>query len=233
LIITGLYSHKNGEEILQKEHPTILQEIRTVISAINAESCRLKEPQKNEVKRAARVSVTHFYSPIHLNALFDWYLHELGWLIKPRIKTKDKTRAGFREMDALKERVGLEIQMGKYSFLTYDIVAKMVIFKNLGLIEYGIEICPMASMLPHMSSGIGAYEQVIWDLKCRGIADIDIPVVVLGVESEEIYQQRQGANKFRQVPRFEGDETKPEIEINRTIDLEKVRQKVRETGLEV
>ena len=82
----------------------------------------------------------------------------------------------------VKYNVGVEVQLGKYSFLTYDIIAKMVIFKNLGVIDCGIEICPMQSMLPHMSTGIGAFEQVRWDLEHRGIADIDIPVVVLGIE---------------------------------------------------
>jgi hypothetical protein len=71
-------------------------------------------------------------------------------------------------MDFLKEKLGLEVQIGKYAFLTYDIVAKMVIFRNLGVIDCGIELCPMTSMLPHLSSGIGSFEQVVWDLKYRG-----------------------------------------------------------------
>jgi hypothetical protein len=45
---------------------------------------------------------------------------------------------------------------------------------------------PMASMLPHLSSGIGSFEQVIWDLEVRGVSDIDVPVLVLGFESDEI-----------------------------------------------
>ena len=99
----------------------------------------------------------------------------------------DLSREGFREMDAIKERLGLEIQLGKYAFLTYDIVAKMVIFKNLNIIDLGIEICPMASMLPHMSSGIGAFEQVVWDLNHReSVPGFDVPVLILGIESERI-----------------------------------------------
>jgi hypothetical protein len=139
--INGYYSHKGGEEFLRKNHPHVLAEVEAVILAIKAKSCRLKAPEKNEITRAKRAGVTHFYSPPHLNALFDLYLFRLGWDIKPRIQTNDPSREGYREMDALKEKVGVEVQIGKYSFLTYDIVAKMVIFRNLEVIECGIEIC--------------------------------------------------------------------------------------------
>ena len=56
-------------------------------------------------------------------------------------------------MDAVKRTLGLELQFGKYSFLTYDIIAKLVIAKNVELIQAGIEVCFMSSMLPHLSSG--------------------------------------------------------------------------------
>lgn len=187
--ISGYYSHKDGEGYIRRNHPLVLQEVEAVIAEIDAESCRLKLPKWEEVRRAERAGITHFYSPLHLNALFDYFLFKLGWELKPRIKTNDPSRFGYREIDYLKEKVGVEVQIGKYSFLTYDIVAKMVIFHKLGVIDCGVEICPMASMLPHMSSGIGSFEQVTWDLQIRGVADIDIPVLVLGFESEQMYAQ--------------------------------------------
>lgn len=32
-----------------------------------------------------------------------------------------------------------------------------------------------------MSSGVSYFEQIVWDLEHRGVADIDIPVLVVGV----------------------------------------------------
>jgi hypothetical protein len=192
LRIAGIYSHAGAEQIIQDRWQSQLNAIQEIIGLINAERCRLKAPQHNEVARAVRRGITHFFSPPHLNSLFDYYLHQRGWDIKPRIYTGDADReGGFREMDAIQYRLGLELQFGKYSFLTYDIIAKMVIFRNCDLIDCGVEICLMSSMLPHMSSGIGAFEQVVWDLRTRGTCDADIPVLVLGIESDEFNLLRQ------------------------------------------
>ena len=32
-----------------------------------------------------------------------------------------------------------------------------------------------------MSSGVSYFEQFAWDLEKRGVADIDIPVLILGI----------------------------------------------------
>ena len=32
-----------------------------------------------------------------------------------------------------------------------------------------------------MSTGVSYFEQIVWDLEQRGVANIDIPVLVLGV----------------------------------------------------
>jgi hypothetical protein len=252
--ITRRYSHNNGKELIEENHSDILKDIEKVISSIDAESCRLKEPKDKEKARAKRAGVTLFYSPRHLNALFDWYFFQLGWDIKPRIKTHDVGRTGYREMDFLKDRVGVEVQMGKYSFLVYDMVAKLVIFRNLGIIECGCEICPMASMLPQMSSGIGAFEQVVWDLEARGVADIDVPVLVLGIEPEgsktrlkfpggktlSIQEEppsyyEAGSGKPKQEALFEMH-TEPEIVLNRYRKKglpQGTLERVRETGQQV
>ena len=52
-------------------------------------------------------------------------------------------------MDFIKEKLGVEVQFGKYSFMVYNVCAKM---------------------------------QFIWDLEQRGVADIDIPVLILGID---------------------------------------------------
>jgi hypothetical protein len=239
VIIARRYSYHGGEDLINNLYPDHLKEIESVILAIDAEACRLKKPEGKEINRAKRIGVDRFYSPKHLNALFDWHLFRRGWDLKPRIYTKDITREGYREMDALKDKLGVEIQFGKYSFLTYDIVAKMVIFKNLGVIDYGIEICPMASMLPHLSSGIGAFEQVIWDLKYRGTTDSDVPVLVLGIESEALYTDRlQREAAIPQQPSLFGDTDavpeEPIVELMRYKQLtEETLNRVQDTGADV
>lgn len=224
--VAGTYSHAGGEEFITERYPHLLSDIHEIIELIDAEKCRLKQPKGKEISRAIRRGITHFFSPVHFNVLFDWYLFNRDWYIKPRIITHDPTREGYREIDAIREGVGVELQFGKYSFLTYDIIAKMVIFRNIGLIKCGIELCLMASMLPHMSSGIGAFEQVIWDLKYRGKADIDVPVLVIGIESNEFHLARS-PQSAQTIP-------EPTYVLDRSIRPgAKTIKKLRQTGLDV
>ncbi|MGC9219194.1 MAG: BglII/BstYI family type II restriction endonuclease, partial [Athalassotoga sp.] len=67
------------------------------------------------------------------------------------------------------------------AFMTNNVCAKMIIFHNLGIIDAGIEIVPMKIMSEQMSTGVSYFEQIKWDLEHRGIADIDIPVIVMGI----------------------------------------------------
>lgn len=85
-------------------------------------------------------------------------------------------------MDFLKERLGVEIQFGKYAFMVYNVCAKMTIFRNLDYIEAGIEIVPVKSFADDMSTGVSYFEQFVWDLEQRGVADIDIPVLIFGID---------------------------------------------------
>lgn len=60
--------------------------------------------------------------------------------------------------------------------------AKMTIFHNPGFIDTGIEIVPVKGFADSMSTGVSYFEQFVWDLDKRGVAGIDIPVLILGVD---------------------------------------------------
>ena len=51
----------------------------------------------------------------------------------------------------------------------------------IGVIDVGIEIVTVKDFVTDMSSGVSYFEQFVWDLQHRGIADIDIPVLILGM----------------------------------------------------
>jgi hypothetical protein len=90
----------------------------------------------------------------------------------------------YRDMDFVKEKLGIEVQFGKYSFMVYNVCAKMTIFHKRGIIEAGIEIVPVKRLVADMSSGVSFYEQFLWDLEERGVSDIDIPVLVIGIDDQ-------------------------------------------------
>ncbi len=85
-------------------------------------------------------------------------------------------------MDFLKNKLGVEVQFGKYSFMVYNVCAKMTIFKNLAHINAGIEIVPVKHFADHMSTGVSYFEQFVWDLHQRGVSNIDVPVLIIGID---------------------------------------------------
>ena len=87
----------------------------------------------------------------------------------------------YREMDFVRDRVGVEVQFGKYAFMVYNVCAKMTIFHNEGVIDVGVEIVPLKELASEMSTGVSYFEQLVWDLEHRGVSDIDIPVLILGI----------------------------------------------------
>jgi hypothetical protein len=99
-----------------------------------------------------------------------------------------EAQGGLRVSDSvlrsqLSARLGLEVQFGKYAFMVYNVCAKMTIFHNLDIIDVGIEVVPVKAFADEMSTGVSYFEQFVWDLEHRGVADIDIPVLILGLSA--------------------------------------------------
>jgi len=186
--IVKTYSFKSGEEFIEKRYKSELLEVEAAIRHANATSC-LTKPSSEKTKVGQLL-----YSPADLNKTMKMELRDHGWTEKsdgkkgyhePRYAF-GKNR--FREMDGIKNKVGLEIQFGKYAFMGYDIFSKMVIFNKLGLIKCGIEVVAVHELCKHMSTGVSDFDQLLIDFKYRGESNIDIPVLVIGIgltEQEE------------------------------------------------
>lgn len=190
MIIGGLYSFKNGKEVIEKHFASELQEVREVINSIDAQKL------KNKVSKEKTMQGRILYSPSGLNKAFKIEFEQKNWKkekIYCEYQDYNYYAADFtpylpsgrqrphREMDFLKNRVGVEVQLGKYAFMAYNVCAKMTIFHNLGYIDVGIEIVPLKQLAYEMSTGVSYFEQIVWDLEQRGVADIDIPVLIMGI----------------------------------------------------
>ncbi len=66
--------------------------------------------------------------------------------------------------------------------MVYNVCAKMTIFHQLDIIKMGIEVVPVKGFADDMSTGVSYFEQFVWDLEHRGVSDIDIPVLILGID---------------------------------------------------
>ena len=67
--------------------------------------------------------------------------------------------------------------------MVYNVCAKMTIFNKLDYIDYGVEIVPVKAFADEMSTGVSYFEQFIWDLGQRGVSNIDIPVLIVGIDA--------------------------------------------------
>jgi hypothetical protein len=187
MIIAAVYSFNNGEEVVNQKYPELLKEVNAIIKNVKADEHLTKKSKEKTMPGKM------LYSPKSLNQAFKKEFYDLNWHNR-RVKcqyptqfyTKDYTPESikgktFREMDFLKEKLGIELQLGKYSFMVYNVCAKMTIFRNLGFIDAGIEIVPIKSLADKMSTGVSYFEQFVWDLENRGISNIDIPVLIFGI----------------------------------------------------
>lgn len=189
--IVAQYSFNNGKGFLEQHHKSELDEVKDVVSSVVGS--RLKTKISLEKTMPGRA----LYSPRALNKEFRSFFEKKGWRtgkfvripVKTYIPEIAKEHKGFREMDAIKNNVGVEVQFGKYAFMVYNVAAKMTIFANQGLIDCGIEIVPMLSLASEMSTGVSYFEQIKTDLEMRGVSNIDIPVLILGIDVARPRQQ--------------------------------------------
>ena len=197
------YSHLNGLEFILVHKPALWNEIIKVINSIDAEKCKTKiSKEKTKVGKI-------LYSPIEMNQSFKKRLSKLNWL-ESRVSywvTKDdklirKTLTmnpddqkkaiestgesaifSYNQTDFVKDRVAIEVQFGKYSFVAYDLFVKHLAFYVGDKIDVGIEILPMKSLQNQMSSGVAYYEGELYNVVRQGRGVPAVPLVIIGIDS--------------------------------------------------
>jgi|FaiFalFF_MnMetaG_3_1042247.scaffolds.fasta_scaffold06330_3 hypothetical protein len=181
MYIIAEFSHKNGKDFILKNHPSEFDEIKHVIAEIDAEKFKTK------ISKEKTMPGKVLYSPTELNEEFRKRFEALGWRsvrinVQTFVPETGETSVGFREMDFVKNKLGLEIQFGKYAFMVYNVLAKGTIFARRGIIDSLVEVTPMKDMAEEMSTGVSFFEMVKTDLEQRGESEIDIPTLLLGVD---------------------------------------------------
>ena len=199
--IVETYSHLNGLEFLLVHKPNLWEEVQSVVAGVNAEKC------KNKVSKEKTMKGKLLYSPIDMNAAFKKLLRDKDWqesrvrywvtkneklirktlTIPPEIQKKEIEAAGetpifsYNQTDFVKDRVAIEVQFGKYSFVAYDLFVKHLAFYVGDEIDVGIEILPMKSLQSQMSSGVAYYEGEFYNVVRQGRGIPAVPLVIIGI----------------------------------------------------
>lgn len=190
MIVAGVYSFNRGREVIEAQYPSELQETLKIIQTVDS------APHKTKLSEEVTMTGRPLFNPKSLNQAFKTEFALKGWS-RRRVRCEypteyytdayqpaRQTAGAFREIDFVKNRVGVEVQFGKYAFMVYNVCAKMTIFHNLNVIDVGIEIVPIKEFADDMSTGVSYFEQFVWDLKQRGVSNIDIPVLILGIAAD-------------------------------------------------
>lgn len=193
--IVAKYDFNGGKAVVENKYSAELKQIESVINSIDSTLYKTKE--STEKTMMGRM----LFSPMELNKAFKrefskeengmWSNHRVmcdyihGEYSNEYIKPKSTRGQPFRDMDFVKpnSKLGIEVQFGKYAFMVYNVCAKMTIFSKMGIIDTGIEIVPVKNFADEMSTGVSYFEQFAWDLEHRGTSNIDIPVLILGIDS--------------------------------------------------
>lgn len=201
--IAQKYSHLNGEEYLIVHHNELYKEIIQVVESINAEDFKTK------VSREKTKKGNKLFSPIDLNTAFDRAFQKLDWnetrysyyitlnreLMEQSILMSSKEQKKFLESngevspiysynqtDFVKNKIAVEVQFGKYTFVAYDLFVKHMLFYSGGVINLGIEILPTKKMQAQMSSGVAYYEGEVYNVMRQGRNSPPVPLLILGIE---------------------------------------------------
>ncbi len=180
--VASTYSIKTSNQISQP-YPRAFSEVRRIINEVKASDFKIKANGQTS------------YSPKQIHRTLSSQFKDHGWktlslrcklpvtYFVEGFKNRSGDFEGRREMDFVKAGVGVEIEFGKPVLEICSACAKMTIFRNLGHIDCGIEIVPIKAFADEMSTGVSYFEQFVGDLENRGAADIDIPVLILGIDA--------------------------------------------------
>lgn len=199
--IVQFHSHLNGFEYIKYHKPHIWDDLEAVIASVDAERCRTKASA--EVRKGGRM----LFSPIDMNKEFahtfgqhNWserrvtnWLSEDTTLLREIMTMEPNEQKAviearglepimtYNQTDFVKDRVAVEIQFGKYSFVAHDLFVKHMSFFISDDIDVGIEVVPMKSMEREMSSGVPYYERDLFNLLRQGRGIPAVPIILVGV----------------------------------------------------
>ena len=195
------YSHLNGLEYLLVHKPALWREIQSVVRSIDATACKVKVSKGKGAVGQKLFNPTEIYNRFSEALRFrnwkenqtgDWVTDDEKLILRTVSKDADEQKreieqAGARaihsynQTDFVKDRVALEVQLGKYAFVAYDLFVKHLAFYVRDQIDVGIEILAMKSLQEEMSSGPGYYEGELYNIIRNGRGVPAVPLVVLGV----------------------------------------------------
>jgi hypothetical protein len=201
--IAQKYSHLNGEEYLIVHHNELYKEIQIVIESIK-ENELVYKTSKDKSKVGQQM-----IDQKELNKLFQLRFNEYKWkeskysyyitlnrelmeqsIILPYDNQKEflgkhsdiEPLKSYKQTDFVKNKIAVEVQFGKYSFVAFDLFVKHMLFYSGGVINVGVEILPTKKMQKDMDTGVAYFEGEVYNVMRQGRNSPPVPLLILGIE---------------------------------------------------
>ena len=179
------YSHLGGEELMIVRYPETLDAVQEAIAAA-AGNFRTKRSRERNTEGSL------LYDPKAMNnALANQFrargFSELRRSVEPDVPGWDTSeiRAGSKQIDFAKGRVLVEVQLGKYFAMFYD-MAKLEYFYRRDEADVGVEIVPSFRLAAQMSSGVGRGEMLVTDIRALQRQFPTFPVMIVFIEPDDL-----------------------------------------------
>jgi hypothetical protein len=175
------YSHLGGSEILKVKYPRHEKEIYEVISEMKA--------VKSKISKEKTMRGRKLYNPRELNKNFRNAFQNRGYREQRDTYAIEipnyalKIQGAYKQIDFVKDKVLVEVQLGKYAFMFYD-MAKFQYFFNENKADVGIEIVPCHALHKQMSTGVSYGEQLVYDIERLKRHFPAVPVKVILIDKE-------------------------------------------------
>lgn len=182
------YSHFGGSEILEHHYSKENKEIYDVIEDVVGAKTKISKEKNRKGKML--YSPTIFKSEFKENFEARDYQVLIDYYNYPQCNNNKKINA-YKKFDFYKNRVAVQVQFGKYTFMTYDLT-KFQYFFNENKIDVGVEIVPCLNLQKQMSSGTSYGEQLISEIKLlkRQFPIVPLKIILVDVEETETYQSK-------------------------------------------
>lgn len=159
--------------VLTKKTQDLLTEIVSAVGDIDAESLYLKQSLEKTMRGRM------LFSPKAMNSALKPIMDNRGWKpCKHKFQYADNG-LGFYEVDFMKDRVACEVQLGKYAFMSDNVLKLELYNKVLGLSDLGVLVVPTKCLQTKMSTGPGCFHQIV---KRLDDLNYQVPLVVMGIQ---------------------------------------------------
>lgn len=176
--IEGIFSHRNGRDILESPRfSSAFGEFMDVLAMLPP--YRASQPKKTSPAHVIAPSAMNHWLDNELCIKRDWDWHPLIIDADP----DDPGRKSQLRSDFRKARIEVEVQFGNVARYAYD-VYKMAISMALDRADVGIQVVCTKKFAGITGGNIAYYERAVRELE-RSRLTLIVPLVVVGIEPEQ------------------------------------------------